>query len=169
MNHDPWSTVQEEVQLHPDFIQGHRYYRQGDLKSALVCFKAAHQSTALAHVHAHLYMSYLGVTQVLLNDVSGLNLCRRAALEEDHRGEVFENLARAEIKLGHRKQACDALRRGMRLDKGYAGLRTLREEMGVRRNPFLSFLDRDNPLNRFLGRLTYRLRRGQRVPSVNRP
>jgi tetratricopeptide (TPR) repeat protein len=159
MIHDPWSTVQEEVHLHPDFIQGQRYYRQGDLKSALLCFKAAHQSTDIAHVYAHLYMSYLGVTQVLLNDVSGLNLCRRAAQEEGHRGEVFENLARAELKLGHRKQACDALRRGMRLDKGNAGLRALREDMGVRRHPCLSFLDRDNPLNRLLGKITYRTRR----------
>ncbi len=165
MNNDPWSTVQEEVLLHPDFIRGQGFYRHGDLKSALACFKSAYQSTALAHLYAHLYMSYLGVTQVMLGDVSGLNLCRRAAQEEGHRGEVFENLARAELKLGHRKQACDALRRGMRLDKGYAGLRALRTEMGVRRNPFLSFLDRDNPLNRFLGRLTYRSRRG---PSVER-
>lgn len=165
MNQDPWSTVRDEVHLHPDFVQGQRHYRQGDLKSALVCFKAAHQSTSVAHVYAHLYMSFLGVTQVMLGDVSGLNLCRRAAQEEGHRGEVFENLARAEIKLGHRKQACDALRRGMRLDKGNAGLRALRVEMGVRRNPVLSFLDRDNPVNRFLGRLTYRSRR---EPSVER-
>ena len=156
---DPWSTVHEEIQLHPDFVQGQRYFRQGDLNSALACFKSAHQSTATAHVYAHLYMSYLGLTQVMLNDVSGLNLCRRAAQEEAHRGEVFENLVRAELKLGHRKQACDALRRGQRLDKGNAGLRALREEMGMRRSPCLSFLDRDNPLNRILGRLTYRSRR----------
>lgn len=156
---DPWSTVQAEIQLHPDFVQGQRHFRQGDLKSALACFKSAHQSTAPAHVHACLYMSYLGLTQVMLNDASGLNLCRRAAMEEDHLGEVFENLVRAELKLGHRKQACDALRRGQRLDKGNAGLRALREEMGMRRSPCLSFLDRDNPLNRFLGRLTYRSRR----------
>ncbi len=160
----PWSTVHEEVQLHPDFVQGQRYFRQGDLKSALTCFKSAHQSTPTAHVYAHLYMSYLGLTEVLLNDVSGLNLCRRAAQEEAHNGEVFENLVRAELKLGHRKQACDALRRGQRLDKGSAGLRALRDEMGMRRSPCLSFLDRDNPLNRVLGRLTYRSRR----PSAGR-
>jgi len=161
--HDPWSTVQEEVHMHPDFVQGQRYFRQGDLQSALACFKSAQQSTAISHVYAHLYMSYLGLTQVLLKDVSGLNLCRRAAQEEGHRGEVFENLVRAELKLGHRKQACEALRRGMRLDKGNAGLRALREEMGMRRSPILTFLDRDNPLNRFLGKLTYRSRSGRGV------
>jgi Tfp pilus assembly protein PilF len=160
ITHDPWSTIQEEVQLHPDYIQGQRYFRQGDLKSALTCFKSAFQATADTHIHAQLYMSFLGLTQVLLNDVSGLNLCRRAAQEESSRGEVFENLVRAELKLGHRKQACDALRRGMRIDKGCVGLRALRDEIVVRRNPCLSFLDRDNPLNRILGRLTYRLRRG---------
>ena len=153
---DPWSAVHAEVQLHPDFVQGQRSFRQGDLKTALASFKSAYQATADVHVYAHLYMSYLGVTQVLLNDVSGLNLCRRAAAEETQRGEVFENLARAELKLGHRKQACDALRRGLKIDRANPALKALREEMGMRRSPVLGFLDRDNPLNRFLGKLTYR-------------
>lgn len=160
---DPWSAVHAEVQLHPDFIQGQRSFRQGDLKTALACFKSAYQATADEHVYAHLYMSYLGLTQVLLNDVSGLNLCRRAAAEETQRGEVFENLTRAELKLGHRKQACDALRRGLKVDRANASLKALREEMGMRRNPILGFLDRDNPLNRFLGKLTYRP--GRKKPS----
>lgn len=153
---DPWSAVHSEVQLHPDFILGQRSFRQGDLKTALASFKSACQATSDMHVYAHLYMSYLGVTQVLLNDVSGLNLCRRAAAEETRRGEVFENLARAELKLGHRKQACDALRRGLKIDRANPALKALREEMGMRRRPVLGFLDRDNPLNRFLGKLTYR-------------
>jgi tetratricopeptide (TPR) repeat protein len=153
---DPWSAVHTEVQLHPDFLQGQRSFRQGDFATALACFKAAYQATADVHVYAHLYMSYLGLTQVLLNDVSGLNLCRRAAAEENRRGEVFENLARAELKLGHRRQACDALRRGLKVDRANPALKALREEMGMRRNPVLGFLDRDNPLNRFLGKITYR-------------
>jgi tetratricopeptide (TPR) repeat protein len=153
---DPWSAVHTEVQLHPEFIQGQRSFRQGDLKAALASFKSACHATADTHIYAHLYTSYLGLTQVLLNDLSGLNLCRRAAAEESRRGEVFENLARAELKLGHRKQACDALRRGLKLDRASPALRALREEIGVRRNPILGFLDRDNPLNRYLGKLTYR-------------
>ncbi|HEY9198683.1 MAG TPA: hypothetical protein VIR60_04890 [Gammaproteobacteria bacterium] len=153
---DPWSAVHTEVQLHPDFILGQRSYRQGDLKTALQCFKSACQATADTHIYAHLYLSSLGLVQVLLNDLSGLNLCRRAAAEESRRGEVFENLARAELKLGHRKQACDALRRGLKVDRANPSLRALREEIGVRRTPVLRFLDRDNPLNRVLGKLTYR-------------
>lgn len=155
---DPWSTVHSDIQLHPDFMEGRRLFRQGNLPAALICFKAANQATIDHHIHAGLYMSYLGLTQVLLNDVSGLNLCRRAAQDENHRGDVFENLARAELRLGHRKQACDALRRGLKLDKTHTGLRDLRSEMGMRRPPALAFLDRDNPLNRFLGKLTYRPR-----------
>lgn len=155
---DPWSTVQSDIQLHPDFIEGQRLLRKGNLPGALVCFKAANQATIDHHALASLYMSYLGLTQVMLNDVSGLNLCRRAAQEETHRGDVFENLARAELRLGHRRQACDALRRGLKLDKTHTGLRDLRSEIGMRRPPTLAFLDRDNPLNRFLGKLTYKSR-----------
>ncbi|MDV3237723.1 MAG: hypothetical protein LOY58_02575 [Gammaproteobacteria bacterium] len=157
---DPWASIQQEVQLHPDFLQGRRYVKQGDWASALGCFKAADQAASGVDVYANLYMSYLGLAQVQLNDVSGLNLCRRAAAEERVRGDVFENLARAELKLGHRKQACEAVRRGLRIESGHTGLRDLRLQMGIRRTPVLSFLGRDNPLNRFLGKLTYRPRRG---------
>ena len=156
---DPWATVQDDIKLHEDFVRGQRYLRQGDLVAALAGFKSAYQVTADEDVHATLYMSFLGLVQVQLNDVSGLNLCRRAAQEEAHRGDVFENLARAELKLGHRRQAWDALRRGLKLDKGHAGLRALQIEMGARRHPALAFLDRDNFLNRIIGRLTYRSRR----------
>ena len=156
---DPRSAVHSEVPLHPDFVAGQASFRRGDLRSALRHFTSACQATAETHVHAQLYLSCLGLTQVMLNDVAGLNLCRRAAAEETRRGQVFENLARAELQLGHRKQACDAVRRGLRLDRGNASLMALRQEMGVRRRPVLSFLDRDNLLNRVLGKLTHRVRR----------
>lgn len=157
---DPWSSVHDEVQMHPDFVQGQRYFRDGDYPAALSCFKSASQVTTDTHAYASLYMSFVGLTQVMLGDVSGLNLCRRAGQEETHRGDVFENLARAELRLGHRRQACEALRRGIRADRGHAGLRNLRTEMGMRRSPPLSFLKRENPLNRMLGKLMYRGRRG---------
>ncbi|MBU1191352.1 MAG: tetratricopeptide repeat protein [Gammaproteobacteria bacterium] len=157
---DPWSTVHDEVQMHPDFVQGQRYFRQGKYDEALSCFKSASQVTSDMHAYASLYMSFVGLTQVMLGDVSGLNLCRRAGQEETHRGDVFENLARAELRLGHRKQACEALRRGIKADRAHSGLRNLRTEMGMRRSPPLNFLKRDNPLNRMLGKLMYRNRRG---------
>ena len=162
---DPWTSVQEEIQLHPDFVQGQRYLRQGDWASALTCFKSANQATAGLDVYANLYMSYLGLAQVQLGDISGLNLCRRAAADERVSGDVYENLARAELKLGHRKQACEAIHRGLKRESGHSGLRTLRTQMGIRRSPCLGFLGRDNPLNRMLGKLTYRGRRQRVTPT----
>lgn len=163
MKQDPSSTLQDEVQLHPDYVQGLRHFNRGNLILALASFKSAHQSTDIAHVYARLYMSFLGITQIRLNDVSGLNLCRQAAQEEMYRAEVFENLVRAELLFGHRRCACEAMRRGLRVNSGHAGLRALREEMGARRSPCFTFLDRDNPLNRIMGKLTYRLQRGAKT------
>ena len=155
---DPGSKVGSQVPLHPDFVEGQASFRRGDLKGALQCFRSAHLATAETHVHAQLYLSFLGLTQVLLNDAAGLNLCRRAAAQETRHGDVFENLARAELQLGHRRQAFHAVRCGLRMDRGNRALESLRREMGVRRRPMLGFLDRDNPLNRILGKLTYRVR-----------
>lgn len=142
--------------LRPEYLQGRRYASLGDWDAALYCFKSATQAAPAGDAHANLYLSFLGLAEIQLNDLSGLNLCRRAAAAEQAHGAVFENLARAELRLGHRKQACAAIGRGLRVDDQHTGLRTLRLHMGVRRPPLLSFLPRDNPLNRILGKLTYR-------------
>ena len=152
---DPWSAVHETVRLHPEYEQGCRHLAAGDAAAAAVCFETAEQQARPGDVHSSLYTAARGYARVLLNDYSGLNLCRAAARDDQYNGDVYEYLAKAELRLFHRKQACEAIVRGLRADKAHAGLRQLRRQMGVRRAPALGFLSRDNLLNRLIGRLTY--------------
>lgn len=99
-----------------------------------------------------------GLALVMVGERHGLALCREAAALALLFAEPHECLARAHLKLGQRREACAAIGRGLRIDPNHAGLRQLRLRLGVRRPPPLPFLDRDNPLNRMLGRLTYRRR-----------
>jgi len=134
---------------------GLAFYQKKQWKTAARHFGQADQKAGHDDVYMHLYMSYQGLCQVLSGDISGLNLCRRAASLEVLQPTVFLNLAVAELKLRHRKRACSAIRTGLGLDPGHAGLLKLRSRMGVRRAPCLVFLSRNNLLNKWLGRATY--------------
>jgi len=134
---------------------GLAFYRKRQWKAASRHFAEANRKCGHNDVNVHLYMSYYGLCLVRSGDISGLNLCRRAALMETIQVTVFLNLAMAELKLKHRKRACGALKIGLSIDRSHPGLRRLREKMGVRRAPCLPFLKRDNALNRWLGRYTW--------------
>ncbi len=139
-----------------------------EYRLGLVFFQRRQWSAAARHFHAaqrlchrddlglRLYTSWQGLALVCCGDGSGLNLCRNVAAAERLDATVFLNLAVAELRLGHRRQAVVAVARGLSMDPDHAGLRRLREDMGERRRPALPFLPRNNPLNRWLGRLSYR-------------
>jgi len=142
--------VQQEYQL------GLAFFRKQHWKTAARHFGLADQKCGRHNIHEHLYRSYHGLSLVCSGDVSGLNLCRNTAARERLQATVFHNLALAELRLRHRKRACAAIRYGLNLDPAHAGLLKLRRDMGVRRKPCLPFLKRENLLNKWLGKATYR-------------
>lgn len=89
----------------------------------------------------------------------GLELARHAAKQEFYQPEVVYNLARTEQLAGHRDEAVKAVAAGLKLDPDHKGLNKLREDLGLRRPPVLSFLSRSNPLNVLLGRLRHALKK----------
>lgn len=149
------NDLERRRQAHDEYLIGLEFYHKRQWKPAARHFAMADKKAGCDDVFMHLYMSYQGLCQVLSGDVSGLNLCRHAASMETIQAQVFLNLAVAELKFKHRKRACTAIRLGLDIDTRHAGLIKLRSRMGVRRPPCLSFLPRDNPLNKWLGRVTY--------------
>lgn len=67
------------------------------------------------------------------------------------------NLARIYLEADDRKKAVEALQDGLGVDPGHASLHKIWSSIGKRRPPVLSFLERDNPINIWLGRM---LRKG---------
>jgi tetratricopeptide (TPR) repeat protein len=139
-----------------EYQLGRTFFEKGQWKSAARHFGQAERRSGREDVYQHLYRSCHGLSLVYCGDVSGLNLCRNAAGVETVHAEVFLNLALAELRLQHRKRACQAVSRGLKLDPRHKALLTLRRKMGIRRPPLLPFLKRDNPLNKWLGKATYR-------------
>ncbi len=149
------SAAARARQARQQFDLGLAFYRKHQWKTAARHFSDAVRASGRDHNRYHLYLSYQGLCQVCSGDISGLNLCRRAAALETLHSRVLVNLALAEMKLGHRKRACSAVKIGLSIDPLDPNLLRLRERMGVRRTPVLPFLKREHLLNRLLGRYTW--------------
>lgn len=100
-------------------------------------------------------LSYCGYTLAFArkkyND--GLQLCKRAVDKEFFNPDLFFNLGDIYLARGDKKNAHFAFKRGLALAPEHAKIRARIKEMGVRKGPVLSFLARDNFINRFLGLL----------------
>lgn len=107
------------------------------------------------------YLSYYGLIVGLLEkDVPrAINLCRAAINHAPYEAELYVNLSRVYREVGQRLKALDTLREGLGYETDNPLLLMELRRMGIRRKPPLSFLARGNPLNKFIGKLTYRTRK----------
>lgn len=87
----------------------------------------------------------------------GLKLCEHAVKIQFYEPDNHLNAARVQLLARNRKGAVEAIGRGLKLDPHHAGLRGLRQEIGIRKRPVLRFLSRNNPINRLLGRIRHDL------------
>ena len=108
--------------------------------------------------------SYYGLAQVLNTNENGLLLCRDAASKEMFEGDVFLNLACAELESDNRKRAIDAIQHGLKVDANHVKLKRACSMLECRRKCCFGFLSREHKLNRFFGRLK---RRSGQVVSVH--
>ena len=106
-----------------------------------------------------LYMSYLGLTRVLLRKGAkeAVALCEKAASKEFCRPEIYRNLGRVYLMRGERKKALDAWAQGLAIDKNNEEILQELNRMRTRSTPPFSFLHRNNPLNFYLGKLLGKL------------
>lgn len=107
-------------------------------------------------------LSYYGCLQALVDKKyrSGVENCNRAILLLKKQGSSSEemlypvfylNLGRAYIAAGRKQDAIDALKKGLKYDNGNSDLRKELQGLGVRKQPPVPFLDRSNPINKYIG------------------
>ncbi|MGD8375513.1 MAG: tetratricopeptide repeat protein [Acidobacteriota bacterium] len=135
-------------------------------KEALALFEAAVTLDSRSQTDGPVdprYRSYYGLCLAMQGGKvrEGLTLCRKAAEQEFYNHSIWMNLGRVELEAGNRAEAHAAFRRGFHLAPAAErkAFRRMLEIAGMRRKPFFSFLPRSHPLNRFIGRLTWRKRR----------
>jgi len=105
------------------------------------------------------YLSYLGVAMAAgeRNWDAAEDLCTQAVKMRRSQAELYINLADVYRLAGKRQDAVEALSEGLRYTKQDSRIAEALRRYGFRRPPVLPFLDRNNFLNRRLGRLRYRV------------
>lgn len=139
-----------------EFAEGLSLLRESEIQSALKKFHHACNISGSDDFYYNKYVSYLGLTRVLSGDCAGVEQCRKAANQETLDGDIFLNLAYAELHMNSRQRSVDVLEKGLKIDDKHPGLNKLRNQLGTRRFTALEFIPRNSLLNVALGRLSRR-------------
>jgi len=86
----------------------------------------------------------------------GSDLCLSCIKSEPHNPAHYLNLSKVQVIAGQKSEALGVLRQGMSVG-GSPEILALLVRLGTRKPPVLSFLSRDNPLNKWLGMILGRL------------
>jgi len=97
--------------------------------------------------------SALGLCYVMAknNIMSGLTYCQRAISLDQYEPSFYYNLGLIYLKMGDKKKAIAAFRRGLKLNPEHSGIWSQISQMGLRKPPVFSFLPRQHFLNKLAG------------------
>jgi tetratricopeptide (TPR) repeat protein len=134
------------------------------------------QQASLHFPDQPLIRSYYGCLQSVVDKKyrSGIDNCKKAIADlrqrESFDGEVlfpvlFLNLGRACVAAGKKKEAVDSFNKGLKYDNGNRELLKELRGLGERKQPPVPFLDRSNPINKYIGMI---LHAGKKAPVKSR-
>ncbi|MEE9614414.1 MAG: hypothetical protein V3W31_05595, partial [Thermodesulfobacteriota bacterium] len=104
-----------------------------------------------------LAMSYYGLCLATSEKdyEQALSLCVIAKNRDPSNPDIFLNLGKVFVLCGHKEAALKAMREGLKADKTHEGLLAELQKISPRRPPPIPFFSRDNPLNRYIGKVSY--------------
>ncbi|MFH1262416.1 MAG: hypothetical protein V1495_03090 [Pseudomonadota bacterium] len=104
-------------------------------------------------------ISWLGYTTAVVERKvqKGVELCRKAVEGEVPDALFYRNLGKAFLLMNNKRAAIGAFAKGLQIDKGNRHILNEWKMLGFRRRVLFSFLDRDHPLNKWIGKLTWYL------------
>ncbi len=135
------------------FTRGMEFLRIDDTGQALECLEKA-----VAMERDPLYCSHLAICLAKENGEfkKAISLCNEA-LKRDPKNPVhFLNLGRVHLMASQKKDALRIFRMGLRYGENREIIAELKK-FGRRRPPFISFLSRENIINKILGKITYKM------------
>lgn len=112
-------------------------------------------------------LSYRGLLEGLLHKRyrDGISICKKA-IESVRKKMLFGseffypvlyiNLGRTYLAGGNRREALTAFHKALKVDRDNPEIKAIFTEIGIRRPPPISFLPRENLLNKYIGKLTYK-------------
>ncbi len=136
---------------------------EADPKAAHVFFEKAYRRNP----NDTRVLANFGLTLVLVerDRQRGIRFCEEAARRGPPTTEVLVNLARALVQTRNKEQAVRALRRAQELSPDDPRVGVEFVALGLRRLPPIRFLPREFILNKWIGKLTWKLTRKRWSPS----
>jgi hypothetical protein len=130
--------------------------RKGMLEEAAAVFRQVIEEGSRDPRH----LSYCGLLTATVSGRprDGLRLCERAVKLGACEPEIILNLVRACEACGLRKKAVEYLRKGIRQTPGHKKMLKKIEQLSPRREPPLSMVDRNHPVNKQLAITMAKLR-----------
>ena len=103
------------------------------------------------------YMSYLGVVLARSEKKWGEaeKLCDGAVRLKRNQAQLYLNLAEVYATAGRRDEAVEALQAGLKFARRDIRLNIAMNKLTRRRSPVVSFLGRQHPINRSLGKIRH--------------
>jgi len=138
-----------------DFKECLKHLRDGDPEEALL-----HARRALGIAPKNpFYLSYTGLLAALAERRygDGETLCREALGMKVNHAQLYLNLAEVYQQAGRTGEAIGTLEKGLVSAGRDFRIRRALERIGVRRAPVLTFLHRNHPMNRALGKWRHRV------------
>jgi len=139
------------------FERGKGALDRGRQREALAYFEAAIELEKRFGVHRPQarYLSHYGLCLGITTPrkYEGVQFCREAATLETYNPDLHWNLGRALLAAERRREAHQALVRGLSVQPDHTGIITELKRMGLRKKLALPFLSRTNPINVLLGKI----------------
>lgn len=138
-----------------EFKQGIELLRKGQPAEALEYLQQAAQ---LKQQNPY-YLSFLGVSMARAERkwAPAVELCKTAVSLKRNDAQLHLNLAQVYVSAGRREDAVQTLDTAVTYCGTDARIRRMRGRLGRRGSPVLPFLERENFLNRGLGKLRHRV------------
>jgi tetratricopeptide (TPR) repeat protein len=120
------------------------------------------QNAAIQYPDDPFILSYYGCLQALVDRKyrAGVENCKKALTliqRESSFGEemlyptFYLNLGRAYIAAGKKDDALDAFKKGLKFNSGHRDILNELRALGKRKKAVVPFLDRSNPINKYIG------------------
>jgi len=122
------------------------------------------QQAAVVYPEDPFILSYYGCLQALVDKKyrTGVETCKRAIVllkKQSSSGEdvlypvFYLNLGRAYVAAGKKHLAIEVFNRGLRYDNGNRDILQELRALGERKKAPVAFLDRSNPINKYIGKI----------------
>lgn len=147
------------TELNTAALRGVEACKKGRWKEGLAILGKVAESERQGAELMGTFYSYLGygIARYERRIKEGLALCQHSIKVQFYEPDNYVNLARVYLLKRNRRKAVETLNQALRLNATHHGARALAKEIGWRRRPVLPFLSRQNPLNRWLGKLRHQL------------